>query len=264
MSDEKQEHIREFLWNLEEKQDFRILLAVESGSRAWGFESEDSDWDVRFIFSRPIQWYMSIDTDWDEAVEGFGPDDIDYQGWNIAKALRLLDNANGSIHEWIHSPIIYLADGLFLDQMKLRSEEYFDPFRAMHHYRKLASGNLKKYILSREEFGLKRVLYVWRATMVAKYVREFGSFPGTHIQPLIDASTKLHVPNNIQMLVDYLLVKKSNADEMGVGKWEEFSPLIQYLDNELQRIEEFLESGQMTKINKTPTRLNTVFRTFVR
>lgn len=256
--------IREFLWKLEERKDIRILLAVESGSRAWGFESKDSDWDVRFIYARPLQWYMSIDTKWDETLEGTGPDDIDYQGWNLPKALRLMYNANGAIHEWIHSPIVYLADDRFMDQMQMRSPEYFDPYRAMHHYRQLASGNMQRYITGNDEFKLKRVLYVWRATMVAKYIREFGTFPGTHIQPLLDESTHLHIPNNIQVLVDFLLAKKSNADELGVGTWEEFRPLVDYLNDELQNLEAFLSSDELSQINKTPTRLNTILRTFIR
>ena len=45
-----QKEIQENLDAIEQQNHVRILLAVESGSRAWGFASPDSDYDVRFIY----------------------------------------------------------------------------------------------------------------------------------------------------------------------------------------------------------------------
>ncbi|MRR55720.1 MAG: hypothetical protein EG822_14650 [Deltaproteobacteria bacterium] len=38
------------LTNIKTERDVRILYAVESGSRAWGFASRNNDFDVRIIY----------------------------------------------------------------------------------------------------------------------------------------------------------------------------------------------------------------------
>lgn len=50
------------LHEIEQMEKVRILLAVESGSRAWGFASPDSDYDVRFIYIRDKEDYLRLNT----------------------------------------------------------------------------------------------------------------------------------------------------------------------------------------------------------
>ena len=52
--------IQEKLHEIEKRENCRILLAVESGSRAWGFASPDSDYDVRFIYVRDKESYHNL------------------------------------------------------------------------------------------------------------------------------------------------------------------------------------------------------------
>ena len=73
------------LQEMEEKENIRILLAVESGSRAWGFASPDSDYDVRFIYVRKKEDYLRLDERRD-VVEGQLDDVFDINGWDVKKA----------------------------------------------------------------------------------------------------------------------------------------------------------------------------------
>jgi hypothetical protein len=93
---------------LEAQHGFRIILAVESGSRAWGFPSPDSDFDVRFIYAKPLDDYLSLQPGRDvcePAMDGL----FDFSGWEIRKALNLLLKCNAIASEWLESPIIYKA-----------------------------------------------------------------------------------------------------------------------------------------------------------
>ncbi len=97
----------------------RVLFAVESGSRAWGFASADSDFDVRFVYARPRDWYLSIDLETrPDTVERMLPGDIDLSGWDVRKALGLFAKSNPPLLEWLDSPIVYADDGVFCNELK--------------------------------------------------------------------------------------------------------------------------------------------------
>ena len=102
-----EKYIHQCLRQIENDNDVRVLLAVESGSRAWGFASKDSDWDVRFIYVHKPEWYFSIDEQRD-VIEEMYAEYIDAVGWDIKKALALLKRSNPSLMEWIQSPIVYI------------------------------------------------------------------------------------------------------------------------------------------------------------
>src|SRR5438046_7387291 len=96
------------LSRIESQHKVRVLLAVESGSRAWGFASPDSDYDVRFIYVRDESWYLAIDSDDKrDVIERDIADQIDLSGWDLRKALRLYWNSNPGFVEWFQSPILY-------------------------------------------------------------------------------------------------------------------------------------------------------------
>jgi len=120
---------------IEAENDVRILYACESGSRAWGFASPDSDYDVRFIYARPREWYLSIDTQKRRDViecpiEGLW----DVNGWDLRKALGLLAKSNPPLLEWLGSPIVYRQDGSFVAGLQALAEEYLSPRSSRLHY----------------------------------------------------------------------------------------------------------------------------------
>src|SRR5690349_14763485 len=97
--------VREHLNKIENEFRVRILYACESGSRAWGFPSPDSDFDVRFIYVHDRDWYLSLSEDRD-TIEKNLPGDLDIGGWDIRKTLRLISKSNVIPLEWLQSPIV--------------------------------------------------------------------------------------------------------------------------------------------------------------
>ena len=114
------------LKNIEQEQDIKILYAVESGSRAWGFASLDSDWDVRYIYIHNSLWYLSID-DKKDSYDKILPNDIDLSGWDLKKTLKLFRKSNPPLLEWMRSPIIYYQNSSMIDKLRNLALEYFNP-----------------------------------------------------------------------------------------------------------------------------------------
>lgn len=91
-----------------------VVCACESGSRAWRLQSPDSDYDVRFVYARPRDWYPSLDVERRrDVIERPIVDDIDCSGWDLGKALHLFGRTNGALIEWLNSPICYVERGSF-------------------------------------------------------------------------------------------------------------------------------------------------------
>ncbi len=85
--------IKAGLAEIEAQENVRIVYACESGSRAWGFPSSDSDYDVRFIYLHPLEWYLSIEKRRD-VIERPITGVLDVNGWDLRKALQLFRKSN--------------------------------------------------------------------------------------------------------------------------------------------------------------------------
>ena len=138
------EQIQEKLREIERREECRILLAVESGSRAWGFASPDSDYDVRFIYVHPEKAYLRLDRTRD-VIEVPINDELDINGWDIDKTLRLLHKSNPTVFEWFSSPIIYQSSA-FADQFRPIMQKYFSSKAGLWHYLHMAEGNYRDYL----------------------------------------------------------------------------------------------------------------------
>lgn len=138
------EYILKCLQEIEQKYEVSILLAVESGSRAWGFASENSDWDVRFVYMHKPEWYFSVD-DQRDVIEEMFENDIDAVGWDIKKTLALLKRSNPSLMEWIKSPIVYRNDDFFMRDIVPLSQQCFNPTKAMYHYQRIYVKHDERY-----------------------------------------------------------------------------------------------------------------------
>lgn len=133
------------LHDIEKEHDVKILYAVESGSRAWGFESTDSDYDVRFIYAHSKNWYISIE-DKRDVIEYPTEDLLDFSGWDIKKALKLYRKSNPPLYEWLISPIIYLEIGDFTQKLKNLIPRFYSPISSIYHYLHMAQGNNRQYL----------------------------------------------------------------------------------------------------------------------
>ncbi|MBK8972850.1 MAG: nucleotidyltransferase domain-containing protein [Hahellaceae bacterium] len=163
------------LRNTEEKEGVRIIMAIESGSRAWGFASPNSDYDVRFIYSRKKDWYLAVDLeDRRDVIEYPIIDEIDLNGWDVRKALKLFWRSNPAFVEWIQSPITYIADGSFREHALNLLPDLYSVEKGIYHYRSMAKTNYRGYL--REEIvPLKKYFYVLRPLFAIKWLEEFGT-----------------------------------------------------------------------------------------
>ena len=112
------------LSEIEREKNIEILFAVESGSRAWGFASPDSDYDIRFVYKHNRDWYLNL---WEQkdTIQFMTEDDLDGSGWDVRKALKLLAKSNASLLGWLFSPIVYKSSGTLLTEMKMVAEGYY-------------------------------------------------------------------------------------------------------------------------------------------
>src|SRR5436190_9326529 len=120
------QRVRAALARLEAERNVRVLFACESGSRAWGFASCDSDYDVRFLYVHARDWYLSVE-DRRDVIEQPIVDDLDVSGWELRKALRLLRKSNPPLLEWLQSPMVYRQDAAFVAEFRALAATFYSP-----------------------------------------------------------------------------------------------------------------------------------------
>ena len=166
---ELHQRVRNELARVESERQVRVLFACESGSRAWGFASRDSDYDVRFLYVHRRDWYLSVE-DRRDVIEEPIADDLDVSGWELRKALRLLRKSNPPLLEWLKSPVVYRHDPVFAAEFGALATEFYSPRRCFAHYLHMAFGNWRDYLRDREEVSLKKYLYVFRPLLACRWI----------------------------------------------------------------------------------------------
>ncbi len=199
------DHINSSLENIEKEQNCTILFACESGSRAWGVASPDSDFDVRFIYFKPIDWFLRIDSKID-SVNQMLPHDLDLSGWELQKALRLFAKSNIALYEWFGSPIIYRKNDYFFQRLKKLIQQYFDPKKAIHHYHSIADKMVKEHLQS-HSVNIKKLFYVLRPLLACMWIVKYKTMPPTVFHDLLiehEYLSEIH----LSFISDMLLQKK--------------------------------------------------------
>ncbi|HHT7189689.1 TPA: nucleotidyltransferase domain-containing protein [Bacillus cereus] len=240
------------LERIEKENDVKILFAVESGSRAWGFPSKDSDYDVRFVYIGPIEWYLSID-DKRDVIEYPINDELDISGWDIKKALQLFAKSNPALLEWVRSPIFYSKNSNLPEQLQQMSEKKFDPKATIYHYLHMASKNYREF-LQGENVKLKKYFYVLRPILACKWLEEKSTLPPVEFDRLI---TNLSLECSVLDEIEKLLIKKRAGTELDTGV--KIKVLNQFLEEQInyyQRYVKGIEKGLGIDIEV----LNTLFR----
>ncbi|MEO1259791.1 MAG: nucleotidyltransferase domain-containing protein [Bacteroidota bacterium] len=160
--------IQAFLSQIEKEKNIQILYANESGSRAWGFPSPDSDYDIRFIYRRERDWYLSVNEGKDQMT--VMPNKLlDGSGWDFRKYLRLLHSSNATCFDWLNSPIIYREEKLFSEPVRELTKKYFQPKKVMFHFLGIAKGMLQREFLT-DRVRIKKYFYVLRPVLTAVYI----------------------------------------------------------------------------------------------
>ena len=151
--------ILEHIKTLEEERNIKVLLACETGSRAWGFPSPDSDYDVRMIYMHPKDWYVSLQPRRDHIDLMLDDRMVDISGWDIRKSLNLLYRSNAALLERLQSSEIYCADEKFLKQMHALADDFYAPIAVMYHFLSLTKKMMDE--LSDEKVKLKKLFYLY-------------------------------------------------------------------------------------------------------
>ena len=240
------EAILRTLEEIERQNNIKILYAVESGSRAWGFASPDSDYDVRYIFVRPLRDYLRIDP-LKDTIQGPLDEVLDFSGWDLRKALFLLRKTNPSLMEWIRSPIVYRTTPVW-EQLAPHFPEFFVPCFNMQHYYAMLANNWKACAHG-DQVKLKRYLYALRPLLCCHWLERFGSAPPVLFEQLCQAV----LPQELESTVADLLAQKRAAGEKDLT--DRNPQLDAFILRELPRLQEvrthmpFVEMAGFEKLN---------------
>jgi predicted nucleotidyltransferase len=185
---------------------------VESGSRAWGFESTDSDYDVRFIYAHNKNWYLNILPKRD-VIEYPINDEFDYSGWDLRKTLFLMSKSNPVLFEWLKSPVIYYKDQFSYSILEQISENYYSPISSIYHYLHMANRNFRQY-LQGDEVKIKKYFYVLRPILACMWIENNKKSPPMEFEKLLTQINDKGLLENINKL----LLRKKSGMELGLEK----------------------------------------------
>ena len=228
------EYIQSKLPQIEKEHNVKILYAIESGSRAWGFESTDSDYDVRFIYAHAKNWYLNVLPKRD-VIEYPIVDDYDFSGWDLRKTFFLLNKSNPVLFEWLKSPIIYLKNDYFYDIINELSKIYFSPTSSIYHYLHMANGNFRQY-LQTDEVKTKKYFYVLRPIMACLWIEKFNESPPMEFDKLLTLISNKELLNKI----NELLTKKKSGVELGTEP--KIASINSFIEGTLHHFEETANS----------------------
>jgi len=227
-----QKNILNKLSEIEKSENIIILHAVESGSRAWGFASPDSDYDVRFIYVRSKNDYLRLEKSRD-VIEWEINDIYDINGWDISKTLRLLHNSNPTVFEWIHSPIVYRSHSI-IEELIPEIDSYFSCKAGLYHYISTALSNSR--YLRDEYIKLKKYFYVVRPLLACRWILENRTPPPVLFQKLVESVAD----DDIKPIISELVRIKTEVPE--TEKALHIPELDEYIKNNIHDIKKYADS----------------------
>jgi len=236
-----------------------VLYACESGSRAWGFPSTDSDYDVRVIYAHPRDWYLSIDLERrndtiDPPLEG----DVDVHGWDLRKALGLFRSTNPTLGEWLRSPIVYREVAAVMDRWCALMPDYYTPGAVGPAYRGMAR-SVAEQNLTGDAISHKAYLYVLRALLAVRWIEhgEDDGPPPVAFERLVHATVDR---TDVRKAIEALVARKRAGRERDDGS--RLPTLHDFVEAELERQASlsFAESAERPGVGP----LNSFFRWVLR
>ncbi|EGO65704.1 nucleotidyltransferase domain-containing protein [Acetonema longum] len=240
------------LKQMEQDHGVKILFAVESGSRGWGFASKDSDYDVRFVYVRPMDWYLSIE-EREDFIEAPISDLLDINGWDLKKALLLYKKSNLPLFEWLCSPIVYREDFRTAQRLRELMPAYFAPVPAMYHYLHIA-GNKRDEIADTDQVKIKKYFYILRPLLACMWIEKNNTMPPMEFSRLMADQP---LDSSLTTEIHKLLEKKISGQEYDI---EPKSPVIlEFLNSRTEHFDQYLKTVRKgAEPDYTP--LNSLFR----
>ncbi|MBR7186065.1 MAG: nucleotidyltransferase domain-containing protein [Clostridia bacterium] len=224
--------IQEKLYEIEKRENIKILHCIESGSRAWGFASPDSDYDVRFIYVRPKEFYLRLDKTRD-VIEWQLDETLDINGWDIKKTLQLLYKSNPTLFEWNSSPIIYRTTKEW-GSISAIINNFFVAKAGLYHYLSTAKSNYRENFKG-ETVRLKKYFYVLRPLLACKWILAEGTPPPMLFKTLMEKYLDEDVKPDVLKLLDL----KINTPEITEGK--RFERVNGYIDENIAKMEKVIK-----------------------
>ena len=228
-----QEIIPAKLKEIEARENIRVIHCVESGSRAWGFASPDSDYDVRFIYVRPIEYYLRLDKTRD-VIEWQLDETLDINGWDLQKALRLLHSSNPTLFEWNNSPIVYKTTPEWAEISAIIGH-FFQKKAGLYHYLSTAKKNYREY-LKGDMVKLKKYFYVLRPILACRWILEKQTPPPMLFSALADVC----LDEALVPAVTDLLRLKMETPEIGLGP--RIDIINDYLDASIEEVDRLIQA----------------------
>ncbi len=222
--------VRDRLDCVADERDVVVLYACESGSRAWGFPSTDSDYDVRVIYVHPRDWYLSIDlARRNDTIDPPITENIDLHGWDLRKALGLFRTANPTLLDWLQSPIVYREEEAVMDRWRDLLPRYYTPRAAGHAYRGMAQ-SVAEQNLADEPIQHKTYLYVLRALLAVRWAEQDRGPVPVAFDRLVEATVEDDV---LREAIDALVARKRAGRELDAGP--RLPTLHDFVETELDR-----------------------------
>lgn len=249
MRDIKKE-ILEKLEEIEINENVKVLHAVESGSRAWGVESPDSDYDVRFIYMRPKDDYLRLD-EIKDVIEWQLDDVLDINGWDIKKTLIQFHKGNATLFEWAESPVVYKTTGIW-QRIYEDGRQYFSRKAALCHYYGTAKSTYEQY-LTEEQVSYKKYIYALRPLLACKYIEANGAIPPVRFEELLDQKLDGGLHDEIMRMLEI----KAQSDEKALNP--QMVRIHKYIEDEIAKYSILSQSARDDR-NAQWDVLNRIFR----
>jgi predicted nucleotidyltransferase len=238
------------LLHIETSESIRIVFACESGSRAWGFESQDSDYDVRFIYVHPAYWHLRVEPGPD-VIECPMIGHLDIAGWDIRKALQLLRKSNPPLLEWLQSPIVYREAPQVVSRIRELMPVFYSPAACHYHYLHMAEGNYRDYLRD-EQVWTKKYFYVLRPVLACLWIEQgFGVVPIAFSQLV----ARIVKDESVLEAIERLLERKRAGDELDRGP--KIKAISNFLDTEIARLS---TKRNLPSVHAPADALDSVFR----
>ncbi|MCM1287820.1 MAG: nucleotidyltransferase domain-containing protein [Clostridium sp.] len=218
--------INEKLTEIEKKENVKVLYAVESGSRAWGVESPDSDYDVRFVYVREKKDYLRL-CEKRDVIEWQLDEVLDINGWDLKKTLVQFHKGNATLFEWANSPIVYKTTDAW-KKIYQCGKGYFSEKSALYHYYGTANSTYKQY-LQEDYVKYKKYIYALRPILACKYIEENHSVPPVRFEELLKQKLRFELSDAIKEMLKI----KAQSDEKALNPK---IPIIHnYIEDEITR-----------------------------
>lgn len=252
----KEDAIRAALRYLEKEYEIKVLMAVQTGSRAWGLESPKSDWDVSFIYIHKPVWY-SMEGDHRCVIERVFPGDIDIFGWELRDALLHLEEGNPTLLEWLNSYDMYRMDDSFWKEMQTIRDGFLSPVKAIAFYSHVYVKHNERFLT--EEGNLKAFLYYLRGVLVCRWIESKGTLPSTYFDSLMEST--VDDPAIRDEIYALIKIKKSGKN---VGSISVSPRLVDYARSLAQHYDNVVRTAPKEQMDGSHDKNDAIFQGMLR